>query len=100
MPATYSKSSPYYSTGKYGIFLDVMDPRSFPFQPDDVVYTIDRAYQYRPDLLAFDLYQDAALWWVFQMRNPNVITDPIGDFLAGISIRIPKKETLTKALGV
>ena len=98
--ATYGKSSPYYTTNTYGLFLDVMEPRTFPAQADDMVYTIDRVYQYRPDLLAFDLYQNAGLWWVFQVRNPNVITDPIGDFLAGISIKIPKKETLAKALGV
>ena len=98
--ATYSKSSPYFTTNSYGIFMDVMTPRTFPAEADDVIYTIDRAYQFRPDLLAYDLYQDSGLWWVFQMRNPNVITDPIGDFLAGISIRIPKKENLDRALGI
>lgn len=98
--ATYSKSSPYLSTSKFGNFLDVMVPRTFPPGKDDVVFTIDKTYQYRPDLLAYDLYGDAGLWWVFQVRNPNVITDPVGDFVPGVTIRIPKKTTLTASLGL
>lgn len=98
--AIYSRNSPYFGTPKYGTFLEVLEKRSFPFNADDVVYVIEQAYQYRPDLLAYDLYNDAGLWWVFQMRNPNVITDPLGDFIAGVSIRIPKKTTLNSALGL
>jgi hypothetical protein len=98
--ATYGPSSPYAKTEMYGKFLDIMTYRGFPSQPDDVVYTIDRMYNHRPDLLAFDIYGDPGLWWVFLVRNPNVMTDPIGDFVAGVSIRIPKKSTLTAALGL
>ena len=98
--ASYSRSSPYFKTRKYGTFLDVLEKRSIYFRKDDVVYTIERAYEYRPDLLAFDLYGDAGLWWVFAIRNPNVITDPLGDFVAGLTIRIPKKVDLDSALGM
>jgi hypothetical protein len=100
MPTQYSKNSPYYSTEIFGNFLDIMNYRKIPAQRDDVVYTIDRIYQNRPDLLAYDLYEDAGLWWVFMSRNPNVITDPIGDFVAGVTIRVPKKTTLTEVLGL
>jgi len=34
------------------------------------------------------------LWWVFALRNPNVIEDPIFDMLTGTTIYIPKKENL------
>ena len=81
--ATYARNSPYFATPVYGTFLDVYNKRTIPFEPDDTVYTIERAYEYRPDLLAFDLYGDAGLWWVFAVRNPNTITDPIGDFIPG-----------------
>lgn len=97
---TYSKSSPYYSTGKFGNFLDVLNYRAFPKSPDDVQYEIDLMYQYRPDLLAYDLYGDAALWWVFMSRNPNVIVDPIFDFKTGRVIYIPNKQTLISSLGI
>lgn len=98
--ATYSRNSPYYTTKSYGNFLDVMEKRSLPFNKDDTIYVIERAYQYRPDLLAYDLYGDAGLWWVFAIRNPNVITDPIGDFIPGRSIRLPKQQDIVAALGL
>jgi hypothetical protein len=98
--ATYAKTSPYYGTPVYGTFLDVQKKRTIPFRKDDTVYVIERAYQYRPDLLAYDLYGDAGLWWVFAARNPNVIQDPIGDFLSGVTIRLPKQRDLVAALGL
>jgi hypothetical protein len=51
-------------------------------------------------MLASDLYGDSALWWVFAMRNPNVLKDPLFDFRAGVQIFIPKKATLQQDLGV
>lgn len=98
--AVYNRSSPYFSTKKYGTFLDVLTKRNVYFRKDDVVYTIERSYENRPDLLAYDLYGDAGLWWVFAVRNPNVIEDPVGDFVAGVTIRIPKKVDLDAALGL
>lgn len=100
MSAKYSRSSPYADSNIYGFFLDVCQMRDIPRDPSDVVYRIDTTYSKRPDLLAFDLYGDASLWWVFAMRNPNTIKDPVFDFTAGISIYIPKKETIVAALGL
>ena len=65
-----------------------------------MIYTVTGVYQYRPDLLAYDLYGDASLWWVFAARNPNTIQDPVFDFLPGAVIYIPKKETLVATLGL
>ena len=98
--ANYSKSSPYFNTTNYGNFKDVLSFRPIPAKMDDVQYTIDRVYKYRPDLLAYDLYGDAALWWVFAVRNPNTLKNPLGDFLPGVVINIPKKSTITAALGL
>lgn len=98
--ANYSKNSPYYSTPTFSQFLDILDYRSISIKPDDVVYTVDAIYQYRPDMLAFDLYGDSGLWWVFVARNPNVLEDPILDFSAGTTIYVPNKNTLTTDLGL
>ena len=98
--AQYRKSSPYYATDLYGQFLDVMKQRQISAYADDVKITITAAYEYRPDLLAYDLYGDAGLWWVFAMRNPNVLKNPIGDFFAGQDILLPKTENLRKDLGL
>ena len=98
--ATYSKSSAYFGTGQFGQFLDVLEYRSIPKNASDVEYKIDAVYKHRPDMLAYDLYGDAKLWWVFTSRNPNVLKDPVFDFVPGQTIFIPKKETLVSTLGL
>ncbi len=100
MATTYSRTSPYANTDFYGFFLDVANIPSIPIVASDVAYEIDVIYKHRPDLLAFDLYGDPALWWVFAVRNPNVIQDPVFDFEPGITIYIPQKQNLTAALGL
>ena len=100
MAVAYSKSSPYQTTSYYGNFLDVLEYRSISARGDDTLYTIDKVYQNRPDLLAYDLYGDAALWWVFVVRNPNVLRDPIFDFVPGVTIYVPKKATIQHDLGL
>lgn len=96
----YSASSPYFTTGTFGNFLDVMTNRPITKLPDDVLYEIDSVYEFRPDLLAADLYGTSALWWVFAQRNPNVLVNPLQDFVAGTRIYIPKLDTLKQDLGV
>jgi len=96
----YSASSPYAQTSSFGNFLDVYTNRNITKMDDDVLYSIDSIYEYRPDVLAFDLYGNSALWWVFAQRNPNVLKDPLYDFRAGVQIYIPKKITLQQDLGV
>jgi alpha-L-fucosidase len=97
---SYSSASPYAQTRTFGNFLDVMVNRPISKLDDDVLYAIDKVYEYRPDMLASDLYGDSALWWVFAQRNPNVLNDPLFDFRAGVQIYIPKKATLQSDLGV
>jgi len=50
--------------------------------------------------LAFDLYGDATLWWVFIQRNLDVLQDPVFDFVAGKKIYIPKNASLRSVLGL
>ena len=96
----YAKTSPYTQTEVYGFFLDVANIPQIPIVPSDVTYEIDAIYKHRPDLLAYDLYGDQGLWWVFAVRNPNVLKDPVFDFVPGKRIFIPKKETLVAKLGL
>jgi hypothetical protein len=100
MAVNYSKTSPYANTETFAFFLDVANIPVIPYDPSDTAYRIDNIYEHRPDLLAFDLYGDTALWWVFSVRNPNVLQDPVYDFLPGATIFIPNKDTLTAALGL
>lgn len=96
----YPTTSPYYSSSIYNNkFLDVMVNRPIPMNPSDVYYVILPVYEYRPDLFAYDMYNDSRLWWVFSQRNPNRLKDPLFDFKAGVGIYVPKLETLKQILG-
>ena len=97
--AQYDATSPYFETGYSQFFLDSMVNRPIPREDDDISFVINLTYQYRPDLLAFDLYGTAALWWVFYQRNPNTLTTPPLDFTVGTLIFLPKIATLRSALG-
>ena len=97
--AIYDSTSAYYTTGYSQFFLDVMTNRPIPKQTDDQVMTITQTYEYRPDMLALDLYSNSALWWVFYQRNPNTLTAPPLDFKAGVQIYLPKIITLRSVLG-
>lgn len=97
--ANYTNTSPYFLTPYSQFFLDVMVNRPIPKSPDDQLFKINQTYQYRPDMLAFDLYDQPGLWWVFYQRNPNTLTAPPWDFEAGREILIPKITALRSALG-
>jgi alpha-L-fucosidase len=95
----YGATSPYFQTGYSQFFLDTMVDRPIPKEDDDLQFTINLTYRYRPDLLAYDLYGTASLWWVFYQRNPNTLQAPPLDFDVGVQIFLPKITTLKTVLG-
>lgn len=100
MAVEYKSDSVYADTSLYSYYLDVLTPRIILPYKDDVLHTLTQVHQYRPDLLAYDLYQNDKLWWVFQARNPNAFEDPVWDFRLGAKFFLPKKETIDTALGI
>lgn len=98
--ATYTTTSPYYGTATWGQFLDVWAGKTIPADVTDALYQIDPTYNLRPDLLAYDLYNDSNLWWVFAVRNPDVLIDPLFNFVAPTIIYVPTKTTVQTALGL
>ena len=100
MATTYSPTSPYYGTQLWGQFLDVWSGKTIPAAETDAVYQIDSAYNLRPDLLAYDIYQDTSLWWVFSVRNPDILIDPLLNFRTGVIIYVPAVNTVRTALGI
>jgi hypothetical protein len=100
MAATYNDLSPWSLTPTKRNYLDLLQIRTVSAESDDFLYTIQPQYNYRPDLLAHDLYGESALWWVFIQRNLDVIQDPILDFVAGTQIYIPKNSSLKEVLGL
>jgi hypothetical protein len=95
----YNKSSPYADTQLTSGYLDVINFIDIPSQNDDIQFTITSLYMHRPDLLAYDLYGDSQLWWVFAVRNKDVILDPLYDFVPGQVIFLPKLETIKLVMG-
>ena len=97
--SSYSKLSPYSTTQIAGSYLDIINFRNISAEVDDVLFEVTSQYEFRPDLLAFDLYNDSNLWWVFAVRNKNIIIDSIYDLYAGQTIYLPKLSTLQRVLG-
>jgi len=97
--AQYPSTSPYQLTRigrnslEYYIHIPIVG------EDNDINYVIQPQYNFRPDLLAYDLYQNSKLWWVFTNRNMEVLKDPIFDFIAGTEIKLPKKSYLDRLLG-
>jgi hypothetical protein len=97
----YPPTSPYYNTDTVNNkFLDIMVNRPIPALSTDVYWEITAGYDLRPDMLAYDLYNDSKLWWVFASRNPNRLKDPFFDFVTGVGIYLPASNTLKQSLGL
>lgn len=99
--ASYNSSSPWYNTSIVNDqYLDILNIRSIPASNDDIRYVIEPQYNYRPDLLAYDLYGDHKLWWVFAQRNLDNLKDPVYDFESGTEIYLPQGSALSELLGI
>ncbi len=98
-----SRSKAYGPYGNTNItdsgYLDILRIRPVPAASDDILYEITPSYTHRPDLLAYDLYGEKELWWIFTQRNLDVIKDPIYDFVAGTKIYLPQGQRLKQFLG-
>lgn len=93
----YSSTSPYSQTRQSSKKVEYLDFWNAPFLPSNItdkLYQVEHKYINRPDLLSFDFYNTTAYWWVFAIRNPDVIKDPIFDLKEGITIFLPDKQSL------
>lgn len=95
----YSPFSPYAATSQDLGYLDVISFIDIEAETDDIQFTVTSLYTHRPDLLAYDIYNEPKLWWVFAVRNKETIKDPVFDFVAGTVIYLPKLTNIKKALG-
>ena len=94
---TYNRNSFYNNTTQvtnYVGYLDFWNGKYILPKGTDTLIIVDDMYTHRPDLLSYDLYGSTQLLWVFMLRSPNIIKDPIWDFVGGIQIYVPSKDTL------
>jgi hypothetical protein len=82
-------TSQYLLTPVKNWYLDLWVPRSVPKSEFDKIAIIPPEYDQRPDLMSYKEYGTAKLWWVFAVRNPDLLNDPIQDFVSGLEIYIP-----------
>jgi len=89
----YRSDSLYRSTKVNGNkYLDILE--SSISDKNDIntkAYTLTSKYEHKPDKLAYDLYGNAKLWWVFAEFNPDILRDPIIDFKSGLEIQVPTR---------
>jgi hypothetical protein len=102
MTISYDNHSIYQTTPQVNknqvTYLDFWSGVIIPQTVNDKLVILDSRYQYRPDLLSFEYYQTPKLWWVFALRNPDVIKDPIWDFKTGITIYVSDKSAIKRFL--
>ena len=90
--ATYRADSLYRDTQLNDQYLDVLDINNIDIDNTTTTnITIEEKYNEKPDLLAYDLYGNAKLWWVFGLFNQDELEDPILDFKTGIKINVPTR---------
>jgi len=92
-------SSPYKNTQfTQSGALGMLNIRPVPAYLDDQLYEIEPQYNHRPDLLAYDLYRDNRLWWVFGQRNLDIIEDFVYDIKTGTKIYVPQPDKIKTML--
>lgn len=97
-PVQYGRYSFYTKTpqvNNYVNYLDFWNGSYILPAASDTLITLDQTYQHRPDLLSYQLYGTVQLFWVFMLRNPDKIRDPIWDFVQGLDLYVPARDRLT-----
>ena len=91
--ATYRTDSVYRNTAIVNNeYLDVLDVSNIDVENTATTSVkIDVKYDEKPDLLAYDLYGNSKLWWVFALFNQDKLKDPIIDFKEGVIILVPTR---------
>lgn len=88
MASKYSQFSPYAKV-RQTWYLGYNLPQNILRADSDIDYVIEPKYEERPDKLAKDLFGNERLYYIFSLLNPDELEDPIYDFKAGVTIRIP-----------
>lgn len=95
----YRPASPYFLTPQTSWFLSHYEPRLILPDDEDLPFTVPAEFALRPDRMSQHFYGTADLWWVFAVRNMNVLKDPVYDLKAGIDIFIPTKRRVENLIG-
>ena len=95
----YPSNSAYSATPQFSWRIGIFAFRSVVPDPTDELYTLSPHHQYRPDKLAYELYNNPSYWWIFSARNPFLRANPIWDFISGLQLMVPTSDRLLRLLG-
>lgn len=95
----YRPTSQYATTSQTSWYLGLLNYQDIPSDSTDKAFVITRKYHEKPHLLSYDLYGTTDYWWVFMVRNPDSIKDPIYDLKEGMTIMTPTLDHLTRVQG-
>lgn len=92
LPTSYLVQADFINVG--GIdFFDTPEFRPLLADETDTFFEISAEYQNRPDLIAFDFYDDEQLWWILALAN-DIWLAP-SEFSTGRRIRVPAFERVS-----
>lgn len=95
----YNSKTPYATTPQDSFFLGYFQDRPIPADDTDIQILVESRHHNRPDVLAYDLYQNSAYSWVFMRMNMDLIKDPIRDLKEGMVIKVATLEKLKRLIG-
>ncbi|AUS03009.1 baseplate wedge protein [Vibrio phage 2.275.O._10N.286.54.E11] len=96
--ANYSRYSVYRSTPQTW-YLGYYEPTPITEADDDLFITLTEKYAENPAKLAKELYDNERLYYIFTLANMDLLADPIYDFQAGITLRVPSNNRVQRLLG-
>jgi len=97
--SSYASDSFYSRTKTVDFYLGYWNIDPQVNASKDQKIEIESKYHLRPDLMAYDMYGSPNLWWVFAMKNKNLLIDPVEDFKTGLVIAVPPKSAISDLLG-
>ena len=86
---SYPSTSPYAASKQTSWYVSLYKHRPIPPHRDDEEFEITAKYEFRPDKLSDDLYGTPEYYWVFAVRNRNLVNDPVWDLTVGKKIIVP-----------
>lgn len=91
----YTKTDFYYDTPILNkTFLEFLVDRNIGIADDDDYVKVEKRHEFRPFVLAYDLYGRDEFAWVFPRMNMDVLVDPIRDLKEGLVLRVPTPERI------
>jgi hypothetical protein len=96
---SYPSTSPYAASKQTSWYVLLYKHRPILPNRDDEEFEITAKYEFRPDKLSDDLYGTPEYYWVFAVRNRNLVNDPVWDLTIGKKIIVPTLTHVKKSTG-